>query len=55
LDKVEELNPREELIGTVRNGIESGHPVTLAEIDKTLADRVCGRLGRSRSAQGCSP
>jgi hypothetical protein len=53
LDRVSELNPREGLTAMVRQGLESGHPVTLQALDAALVGRYCSRLGRVPGPNGC--
>jgi hypothetical protein len=53
LDRVTALNPREPLTATVRNGVLSGKPVTLTELDQDFVARYCQRLGRRAGPNGC--
>ncbi len=53
LDRVAELNPREGLTATVRQGVLSGKPVTLAELDADFLYQYCQRLGRKVGPNGC--
>jgi O-Antigen ligase len=53
LDRVAALNPREPLTATVRQGVLSGKPVTLDELDADFLYRYCNRLGRKPGPNGC--
>jgi hypothetical protein len=52
LDRVAELNPREPMTATVRQGVVSGHPVTLQALDAAFVGRYCQRLGRNPNPNG---
>jgi hypothetical protein len=52
LDRVSELNPREPLTATLRNGIVKGKPLTLADVDHEFLVRYCRVLGLSATASG---
>ncbi|MDX6605688.1 MAG: hypothetical protein QOD14_228 [Solirubrobacterales bacterium] len=53
LDRVAALNPRESLTATVRQGVLSGKPVTLDQLDTDFLERYCQRLGRVAGPNGC--
>jgi hypothetical protein len=53
LDRVAALNPREPLTATIRQGVLSGKPVTLAQLDADFLDQFCRRLGRTAGPNGC--
>jgi hypothetical protein len=53
LDRVAALNPREELTATVRQGVLSGKPVTLQQLDADFLYQYCQRLGRKVGPNGC--
>ena len=52
LDRVSQLNPREPLTATVRQGVVSGHPVKLQTLDHAFLERYCRTLGRHAAARG---
>ena len=53
LDRVAILNPREPLTATVRQGVLSGKPVTLHQLDQDFIFRYCQTLGRQVGPNGC--
>lgn len=53
LDRVAALNPREPLTATVRQGVISGKPVTLDQLETDFLERYCERLGREAGPRGC--
>jgi hypothetical protein len=53
LDRVAELNPRESLTEEVRQGLLSGNPVTLAELDANFLERYCRVHGQELGPSGC--
>jgi hypothetical protein len=53
LDRVAALNPRENLTATVRQGVLSGKPVTLHQLDQEFISRYCQTLGRQVGPNGC--
>ena len=52
LDRVEELNPREPITATLRNGVLRGKPLTLADVDAEFLERYCRVLGLAATANG---
>ena len=53
LDRVAALNPREPLTATVRQGVISGKPVTLDQLETDFLARYCRVLGREAGPNGC--
>ncbi len=53
LDRVAALNPREPLTATVRQGVISGKPITLDQLQTDFLERYCQRLGREAGPNGC--
>jgi O-Antigen ligase len=53
LDRVAELNPRESLTEEIRQGLLSGNPVTLAELDSNFLERYCRVHGEVLGPKGC--
>jgi hypothetical protein len=52
LDRVAQLNPKEEMTAVVRQGVVSGHPLTLQAVDAAFVERYCQRLGRNPDPNG---
>jgi hypothetical protein len=55
LARVAALNPRERETDVVRQGLESGQPVSLETLDADFLERYCARLGRVPGPSGCQP
>jgi hypothetical protein len=53
LDRVAALNPQEPLTATIRQGVLSGKPVTLDQLNSDFLERYCQRLGRAVGPNGC--
>jgi hypothetical protein len=53
LDRVAELNPREPLTEEIREGLLSGSPVTLEELDNNFLERYCRVHGQELGPNGC--
>ena len=53
LNRVAVLNPREPLTATVRQGVLTGKPVTLHQLDQEFVYRYCHILGRQVGPNGC--
>ncbi len=53
LDRVAELNPREPLTAMIRQGVRSGNPVGLDQLDTEFLARYCRVLGRVAGPNGC--
>lgn len=53
LDQVAELNPREPVIEQVRQGLLSGRPVALEELDDIFLERYCRVHGQVLGPDGC--
>jgi hypothetical protein len=53
LQRVTELNPRESMTEQVRQGLLSGNPVNLQDLDAAWLARYCDRLGRDAGPEGC--
>ena len=53
LAEAAKLNPRDELIRSVRASVRRGRPVSLRSIDQALLDRVCARVGATDATSFC--
>lgn len=54
LKRAEALNPNESLIASALRRARSEQPLTSAQIDRELLDRVCARVGATRDTRFCS-
>jgi hypothetical protein len=53
LRKARALNPLDPLIKRALRGAESGHPISVAVINRSLVERVCDTVGRTHDTRSC--
>jgi O-antigen ligase len=53
LRRARELNPLDPLIRRALRRAEAGHPITVAEINRALVERVCDTVGRTHDTRSC--